>query len=432
MKRKVALVLGIAILMSVLVFNCYAAKVTVTYLDTLPSPERTALMQNIIAKFEAKNPDIKVEYTSVPWDNAYSKIMTMGASKTLPDVINSDDSSITSFTSAKYLASLQRYYNKWSQKGNLTKTTQLADNKFKGQVYVIPDGFMCNGIFVRKDWVKTLGIDLNTLSKWTWDDYFNLIEKTTDKSKNRYGIAFRGGTNGIMRFGEYLCSVLQKNAWIDRNGKSIFSNPGAVAEFKKFYGLYTNGYAPKESINWGFNEMVQGFLNGQCATLNQTPEVTVVTAKSMAEGSWAVLPIPVKKGSKKLITTWGYTAGYAISSNSQHKDEAWKFIEFASSPEINMQYCKANNMLPIFKDSLADPYFKSDALKGYTDQMLDPNVVYVTQPRYLKEYGSFCATFGTQEVQKYMTGSQSAETTVKNLADFLENAYKKYKAEGGK
>lgn len=33
--------------------------------------------------------------------------------------------------------------------------------------------------------------------------------------------------------------------------------------------LYKNGYAPKDSVNWGFNEIVAGFYSSTCAFLDQ-------------------------------------------------------------------------------------------------------------------------------------------------------------------
>ncbi len=83
----------------------------------------------------------------------------------------------------------------------------------------------------------------------------------------------------------------------------------------------------KDSINWGFKEQVDGFVSGQCATLNQTPEVITICEEAMEKGIWTVLPQPVKTNAKISSFTWGASGAYMLSANSEVQDEAWNFID---------------------------------------------------------------------------------------------------------
>ncbi|MFD0694718.1 ABC transporter substrate-binding protein [Paenibacillus sp. GCM10027628] len=397
-------------------------KVKISYLDPLPSPERTALMQDFIKQFQAKNPNIEVEYTSVPWDEANKKWMALGAAKQLPDVLSIDDTSLVAMASAGYIENLQPYYDKWDQLNNLTEAVKQARNKYQGKVYAIPDGFLLQGLFIRNDWFKEKNLPEKIE---TWDDYFKLSQQLTDASNGRYGISFRGGANGILRAMEYVMAATHSDSWFDKDGKSILYKPEAQAAFKKFYDIYLNGNSPKESLNWGFNEMVQGFLNGQTAILNQTPEVIVTAQKNMKEGTWTVVPMPKSDDGKRYIF-WGYTAAYAMASNSEHKDAAWKFIQFLSSPEINLQYGIKNSTIPIYKDNLKDPFFNKGPIAGYAAAMADSNIVFAGPPSHLTKLGQFSGTFAVQETQKYLTKAQSLEDTIKHLADFLTKEQQDY------
>lgn len=397
-------------------------KEKITYLDPLPSPERTALMQDFIKQFQTKNPNIEVEYTSVPWDDANKKWMALGAAKQLPDVISIDDTSLVAMSAAGYIENLQPYYDKWDQVGNLTEAFKQARNKYQDKVYAIPDGFLLQGLFIRSDWFK----ESNLPEKIdTWDDYFKLSQQLTDASKGHYGISFRGGANGILRAMEYVMAATHSESWFDKDGKSILYKPEGQAAFKKFYDIYLNGNSPKESINWGFNEMVQGFLNGQTAILNQTPEVIVTAQKNMKEGTWNVVPMPKSDDGKRYIF-WGYTAAYAMAANSEHKDSAWKFIQFLSSPEINLQYSIKNSSIPIYKDNLKDPFFSKGPIAGYAGAMADSNIVFAGPPSHLTKLGQFSGTFAVQETQKYLSKTQSLEDTIKHLADFLTKEQQDY------
>ncbi|NBD24655.1 ABC transporter substrate-binding protein [Paenibacillus glycinis] len=390
-------------------------KVELSYLDPLPSPERTAFIQDLLKKFEAANPNISVEYTSVPWDQANNKWMTMGVAGILPDVISIDDTSLAGMASAGYIQSLQPFYDKWDQAANLSEAAKQARNKYKNEVYAIPDAFLLQGLFIRTDWFKEKGLPA-TIE--TWDDYFTDAKKLTDDGKGQYGISFRGGANGIIRAMEYVMAATHSDSWFDKDGKSILYTPEGKAAFKKFYDLYLDGESPKESVNWGFNEMVQGFTTGQTAILNQTPEVIAVAQKNMQPDTWNVVPMPKADDGKRYIF-WGFTAAYAMSTNTKHKDEAWKLIEFLSSPENNLAYSKANTSIPIYAESLKDPFFSTGPIAGYAGSMADSNIVFAGPPSYLTRLGEFTGTFSVQETQKYMTGAQDLDTTVKHLADWL-------------
>jgi multiple sugar transport system substrate-binding protein len=400
-------------------------KVKLSYLDPLPSPERTALLQDILKKFESANPNISVEYMSVPWDEANKKWMTMGSAKILPDVISIDDTSLAGMASAGYIQSLQPFYDTWDQKANLTEAFSQARNKFKNEVYAIPDAFLLQGLFVRTDWMKEKGLP-GTVD--TWNDYFSLAQKLTDESKGQYGISFRGGANGVIRAMEYVMAATKSDSWFDKDGKSILLKPEGKEAFKKFYDLYLNGFSPKESVNWGFNEMVQGFMTGQAGILNQTPEVIAVAEKNMQPGTWNVVPMPKSDDGKRYIF-WGFTAAYAMSSNTEHKEEAWKLIQFLSSPENNLEYSKKFTSIPIYKENLKDPFFSAGPIAGYAGAMSDSNIVFAGPPSHLTQLGVFTGTYAVEETQKYLTGSQSLDDTVAHLADWLTKEQAAYKAE---
>ena len=46
--------------------------------------------------------------------------------------------------------------------------------------------------------------------------------------------------------------------------------------------IYQKGYAPKDSVNWGFNEIVAGFYSGTCAMLDQDPDALIAALSDRA------------------------------------------------------------------------------------------------------------------------------------------------------
>ena len=77
------------------------------------------------------------------------------------------------------------------------------------------------------------------------------------------------------------------------DGTSTWSEPGWVKGVTFLTDLYKNGYAPKDSVNWGFNEIVAGFYSGSCAMLDQDPDALIAIAQRMDAKDFAVAPMPV-------------------------------------------------------------------------------------------------------------------------------------------
>ncbi len=408
-----------------------ASSAKLTFLDVMPSPERTELLKSLFSRFEKENPGITVEYTSVPFDEANKKLVAMNSSKTLPDVVTMDTNQMTMLATAGGLEPLTKYWDTFKYKddvSNAFKTALPYSMMYNDELYVIPDGFLLRAIFARTDWIEEQGGSIDDLQDWTWDEYFDMIAKLTDEEKARYGIAFRGGANGLTSFMEYVMSELEQETFyfMDGSNKSVLSDPKAVEYFHNFFDVYLKGYAPKESINWGYKEMVEGFVNGQCGTVAQTPEVVSVCESSMEDGTWTVLPYPRTATAKKDYITWGSSSCYGISANSKNKDASWKLLEFLSSPEVNLEYCKTFGCVPLYTSTMQDPFFTEGAMKGFSDRLLSENIAHVYWPNFITQLPFFLGEYAKGEVQKYLLGEQTAEDTVANLDNWLNTEYEKY------
>lgn len=406
-----------------------AKEINLTFLNVFPMDETNTHFEKYCKQFETDHPGVTVEYTTVPWDEAFKKIVTMSTSNTLPDVLTGDVSYLLALAPDDKILDLT---DAWKATGNYddlcAAAVQSADLfTYEGKVFAIPDGYGAQGIFVNAPMLEKAGYKIDDLRKeWTWEKYFESIKKTTDPASNVYGISFRGGQNGFMRFYEYLCNRLGTDSMFpDGNHTSILEHPDALNYFKEFYGLYLDGFAPKDSINWAFKEMVEGFVSGQTATLNNTAEVTATCSQRMQDGDWTVMPFPKNADNSKTLMVWGHSAGMMVSANSENPDMAKDLVMYLSSPEVNAEYCKALIALPIYNSTLKDSFFQEGYLKGFADTLMDPNLKYLTQPTELTQWGYFISEYSKSECQKYMSGAQTAEQTLSNLAKWLSDEYDK-------
>lgn len=400
-------------------------KEEISFVDISPSPDRTKYFNEIIAAFEQANPTIKVLMETVPWDQAFKKLAMQGATKTMPDVVNMYPTWLNTFVPAGYLEPLSTQYDAWSNKDKLTSfvsgiTMEEQQRNVYKEIYYMPDALMSSALFVRKDWFKEANLPLPT----TWDELFTASEKLTDPAKNRYGWAYRGSRAGFDQIFAYITAVTGGESY-EKDGTSVLLRPDALKAFVKFTDIYKKGYAPKDAINWGYQEMVQGFTSGVTGILNQSTEVIATAKSSMTDDSWTVIPYPKGDDGKRYIgasATWGYS----VSAASKHKEASWKFIEFLSTPENNLKYSNTLTMIPIFKNTSTDKSNLEGPMQGFIDTLDDPDSYLVADLGNFPELGEFRESFMDAEVQKYLLNRQTAEQTLKNLGDFLTKAQQKY------
>jgi multiple sugar transport system substrate-binding protein len=106
---------------------------------------------------------------------------------------------------------------------------------------------------------------------------------------------------------------------------------------------------------------------------------------------------------------------YAIPAKSEHKDAAWKFIEFMTSEETNKVLAQEIGLLPIWTDLYTDPDLT--ALRPYWADF-SAQLGAVRGLSMLTWYGDF-VDISTAEVHKALAGEQSAEDALKHTADGL-------------
>src|SRR3954449_4973512 len=91
------------------------ADTTLQLTEVITSPQRTELLKGMIAKFEAANPGMKVEVTSLPWGQAFEKLATMVQGGQIPDVVEMPDRWLALYANNGQLESLKPWMDQWPE-----------------------------------------------------------------------------------------------------------------------------------------------------------------------------------------------------------------------------------------------------------------------------------------------------------------------------
>ncbi|MGG1680299.1 ABC transporter substrate-binding protein [Neobacillus sp. NRS-1170] len=401
-------------------------KITLKMIESLSSPARTALLNELIDKFEAANPNIKVELISPPFNGADQKITQMLMAKEALDVVEVREFNAKQFAMNGFIEDLKPYTEKWKNYDSLNDIAKKRANWVDNTPYYIPNGLYQRVLFYRTDWFKEAGLEVPK----TWDEFYEAAKKLTDPAKNRYGYSFRGGPTGwdyalITMWAYNGKEVNPDNAFYLENGKTLFSSPESL-EALNFYKKVYKEVSPPDSINWGYPEMVQGFVSGSTAMLIQDAEVIDAAKEKLQDGTWATAPLPIGPSGVAQQVVSG--PGWGMTAYSKHKKEAWKLIEFLSDPEQSNEYTKRSSVIPVHQNAFNDEFYKTGYFKPYGDMNAQPDIFLdVTRPIDFKGWGAWQSA-ADQDLQAFLSGNTSAKDLLKKWDEY----WTKEKAENKK
>ncbi|WP_167747230.1 ABC transporter substrate-binding protein [Cohnella luojiensis] len=390
-------------------------KVTLRMIESLTSPKRTELIQAMITKFETANPNIKVEFISPPFDQADNKIRTMLGSDEQLDVLEVRDLNVAELVNNGYVEPLNAYADKWKDYASVSAVSKSVGT-VSDKLYFVPNGLYERQMFYRSDWLKEAGLNPPT----TWEELYETAKKLTDPAKNRFGFSFRGGagstgTTDAMILAYNGDKVNLEDSMFTKDGATVFSTPEAKAAMELYLKLYKDT-SPPDSINWGFQEQVQAFTSGVTGILLQDPDVIQSLQEKMTEGTWATAPLVTGPTGKALFAAGG--AGWGIASKSKHKEEAWKLIEFLSSPAENTAFSKDYGLIPIHTSATEDEFFKTGPYKTLIDMSNKPDTFVNFKPPFQYPGTGNWGQVAMESGQSLLLGKSTLEDTLGKWDDF--------------
>ncbi len=412
------------IIVSLLVSGSVFAETTLQLVEVITSPKRTEVVKARIQEFEAANPGVKVEITSLPWGQSFEKLATMVQSGQIPDVVEMPDIWQALYGGNGMLENLDPYLSKWSETGKLTQRTLDMAKLVGNKAYMVPYGFYLRAMFYNKKLFARAGIPN---PPETMDEFMDAARKISALGEGIYGYCLRGGVGGVNGWIMFAATASGSNQLFDENGNSFLNKPDAVKGIQFLMDIYQKGYAPKDSVNWGFNEIVTGFYSGTCAMLDQDPDALISVSDHMDESDFAVAPMP--RGKNDLgFPTIGY-AGWAMFKASKHKKESWDLIAHLSSQKSNLEWAKFVGVLPIHRGADIDPHFATEQFAGWFKELNDERYIPTIMPNYLKEWGYFTSVVLKNSAQEALLGQKTAEELANEWAAYLTKSYKKWKSE---
>lgn len=310
-------------------------------------------LKDIINLFKKENPQAEITVQSVPWGTAHEKMITAVAGGIGPDVCQFGTTWIPEFVALDTLEPLDAYIAKSS---SINKKHYFEGSWETGHIngvnYGIPWYVDTRVLFYRSDILRDVGFDH---APRTWDELQEACGKLT--VKNEKGDYLRRGIALAPVDAKALLMFMWSNGGAvlsDDNRKVVIDSP-ENAQALQFYAMFfKKGFSPL--VTPGGLELYNNFKNGYLPMFIGGPWMLkdLDTYTPDIRTKWNVATLPLKKSATSFVGG----SNFCIFKDSKHKELAWKFIEFMSRPDIQIEWYKLTTDLPTRLEAWENDYFK--------------------------------------------------------------------------
>ena len=297
-------------------------------------------MSDLVKKFEAANPGIKVEAENVPWNSYYDNLYTALVGGNAPDAAMVKLFAQPRLAEMGALEPSGKQIDSWKGKADLLDNLLELNKGPDGKQYYLPIQYVVLYLYYRTDLLQAAGLQ----PPKTCEEFRNAAIKLTNAPQT-YGFGLRGGKGGWDQWGVF---VLSQGAELKQGG---LTKPEAIAANQWMIDLFQKDKViPPSAPNDGFQEIVAAFKSGKTAmTIHHIGSSKDLVA---ALGD-KVSAVPVPKCGNGQWTSYG-DESLAIFSSSSVKEAAWKWISFLAEGQNNVAFNSATGQLTVTKSGSAD------------------------------------------------------------------------------
>lgn len=312
--------------------------------------------QGIIDAFEKENPNIAVENIQVPDSDYSQKINTMIIGGNAPDVILSFESDLPRFAANGAIEDLDSYIEKgasFKMDDFIPAVNTIAEST--GGNYGLPWAYASEILYYNKDMFDKANIEYPN-ADWTWDDFKMAAEKLTIKENNK---TIQWGADAISFRGMWYSMIgAAGDDVVDSNGDLVLGD--GLKKTLEFQNELTNELkvSPQPTSGDAVSDL---FASGNAAMTRTGSWMTMMYKEN--DFNWDIAPLPKEERSYSTL----HTGFYTIASSSEHKEEAWKFIDFMMSETGQTMTSEWGNNPSALKSIAAQGAFENPGENGPTN-----------------------------------------------------------------
>lgn len=291
-----------------------------------------AIIKQLADEDFTANTGIKVNINVIPTGDK-NKLLLSTTAGLQPDVALGVDGQVPIDYAVRNALVNLNTFSDYQEVADRFRPGALIPYRFNGGDYALPDTQNFNMLFYRKDIMEQLGV---TKIPDTWEEVMDLIPLLQQKGMDFYYP--HAPLNPDLAINEFSPFLYQNNGDYYKDGgmSSNLDSPEAMNAFKMWTGLFTN-YKINKDANF-YNRFRTGEM--PIGIADYSTYVLLSTAAPELTGWWGMKPMPGIEQADGQInrTTGGLAQTSVMFQKSDKKDEAWAFMKWWSSADVQEQF----------------------------------------------------------------------------------------------
>ena len=298
---------------------------------------------------------INIELLSNPYADTKTQIAAGAAAGTMADVVGLDGSWVYDFAKQESIANLTDLMTDAGY-----DDSQLSDQiQVDGSTYMIPVVNFAYPLYVNMDILEEAGVsEVPT----TWSEFLDACDKiTSNTDAAAFAIPLSSeAPNGIQN--QFMTWLWASGGAMLEDGKPNLEGNEDLEKVVDFVKeMKDNGYLSDGAEAMKEQYMVNEFENGRLAFMVDGISHLTLIKEESPDLNFDYAKMPVMDGyegeSGMDVANWGI----GIAENCENKEEAWQFVEYLMSPEVNAKLAQLANAFP--GNATAEPdYSENDEL----------------------------------------------------------------------
>jgi len=297
-------------------------------------------IQETVERYNAENADnIQVEVKSMAENYAQSVDIAFASGQS-PDILRPNQDTMIPFMNKEYLAPLDDYLTD-EMKQKFEPTIQDQVNRFDGKIYSLPNFGYTLRLIYNVELFEKAGIEQPPASL---DELVEAAKRITEvgKADGQYGFAlnFKSPKSALDRSAREILQLSGYDGFgfDHRTGRFDFAPYKAVIE--AFKQMKDDGSMLPGVESLDIDPLRAQFAEGKIGMyLSYSAEPGVYSSQFPAKIKWAAALAPTIDGEIKGTSGFANSGQWlGISSQSKHKDAAWKFLSYMYSDETLVSY----------------------------------------------------------------------------------------------
>ncbi|MFC5469540.1 extracellular solute-binding protein [Cohnella suwonensis] len=341
-------------------------QVTVEFWHAYGEGEEKVLLEQVIPKFEAVYPSVKIHATRMPTENLDQQVLTAVAGGTPPDIMRMDNTWVSNMAKQGALQEISGFPDAQAILDNSFKGT-VDTNLYKGKYYGIPLDTNTRVAIYNKELLALAGA---SEPPKTIDELVTLARNI--KKQGKFSGITIGGTN-VWDFSAWFWTLGGQYTDPEYTKATGFLNSDAsLKALDTIYGWYKEGLLAPPILGGqpGTWEGLRGDKGKAASYMMITDGPWFYSLIGDADTKDKMLPALIPSGPDGQSHSVIGGEDLVIFNGAKQPDAAWKFAQFMTSTEIQILMVKQTGQIPTNKEAAQSPDLKDIwYLQSYVDQL---------------------------------------------------------------